>query len=185
MTDQSFDTTESSLSAAGQAQALATGSEALLAPRRPWQETTSQYFPPLTEASVLWLQPLHDPAPRCEWLKQQLLAQGLEVTLVGLTGSLLNLRRTSTLIIICVTHDLQAEMAQALVQLRRDNRSPIMLLTEMEDQDWSLEMLTLGADAVMAYATPAPVMLVRCLALLRRWRPAMMRPTVKPLARRR
>jgi hypothetical protein len=69
------------------------------------------------------------------------------------------------------------QVAPLLACIRACSHAPVVVLAEAPDQEWSLELISAGADAVLDQATPDTVIFAHCLALLRRWRPDRFRFT--------
>ena len=66
---------------------------------------------------------------------------------------------------------LENDMSAALSKIRTESRAPLMMLTDGQTTDWSVNALKAGADAIFNLNTPEDIILARCNALLRRWLP--------------
>jgi hypothetical protein len=127
----------------------------------------------LIDGPILWLQPHYDPAPQSDWLKTELRGMGLQIMSVVLPACITRLRPDFSLVMLRVTPQFNTRTARTLAEIRTCSRTPIVLLIDNNDLEWALTMLQSGVDAVIAYDTPLPIMLAHCLALIRRWRPAV------------
>lgn len=122
-------------------------------------------------ARVLWLQP-HDPEHiEMEPLSASLAAAGLLVYTLHCDSVLGEACRAFDLILIRVTNQSPQRVIDDIALIRKSNLAPIVLLIDREPMAWLLTVLPAGADDALLAATPAEIIVARCLALLYRWLP--------------
>jgi DNA-binding response OmpR family regulator len=63
------------------------------------------------------------------------------------------------------------EQQARLSQIRRGSKAPVVVFTQNERPERTIEGLLAGADAVISLTTALDVMVAHCRALLRRWQP--------------
>jgi DNA-binding response OmpR family regulator len=125
---------------------------------------------PLGESQVLvlWLHSSDEPAAHRQ-IRLQFQTLGFCVEAVAFNAELIRSVRCYDLIVIGVTYQELEHASPILTYTRRHSRAPIVVLAEQPRIDWLVSMVNAGADAVIDNETPEPVILVRCMALLRRW----------------
>jgi hypothetical protein len=78
-------------------------------------------------------------------------------------------------IVIDAPRPLHGQVAPLLSCIRATSKAPVVVLAEAPEHEWSLDLVSAGADAVLDHTTPDTVIFAHCLALLRRWRPDVFR----------
>jgi hypothetical protein len=124
------------------------------------------------------------PMIRVAWLKQPGRARaksarlftrfsnaGMKISIVEVSGShtLLEQILGFDLILMEYFDHLEHEIHSALSKIRTESRAPLMMLTDSQTPEWSVNALKAGADAIFNLNTPEDIILARCNALLRRW----------------
>ena len=124
---------------------------------------------------LLWLQPCHAEVPPRQLLKRRLAKLGFCVETADVTAASALLWPHFEFIVICVPDQLHDQVPALLACIRASSHAPVVVLAEASADEWSLAMVRAGADAVLDQVTPETVILARCIALLRRWRPDVFR----------
>ncbi len=129
---------------------------------------------PFSVIRVAWLrQPGRERAKIARLLKHFSNA-GMKISMVEVSGGhnpLLEQILGFDLILMEYFDHLESEMSAALSKIRTESRAPLMMLTDGQTPDWSVNALKAGADAIFNLNTPEDIILARCNALLRRWLP--------------
>jgi DNA-binding response OmpR family regulator len=117
---------------------------------------------------VLWLHSSDEPTLHPQ-IRLQFQTLGFYVEAVSFDSELIRPVRCYDLIVIGVTYRELEYASPILTYTRRHCRAPIVVLAEQPRIEWLVAMVHAGADAVIDNETPEPVIMVRCMALLRRW----------------
>ena len=129
---------------------------------------------PLSVIRVAWLrQPGRERAKIARLLKR-FSSAGMKISVVEVSSGqnpLLEQILGFDLILMEYFDHLENEMSAALSRIRTESRAPLMMLTDGQTPDWSVNALKAGADAIFNLNTPEDIILARCNALLRRWLP--------------
>lgn len=129
---------------------------------------------PETPVRALWLQP---PGKEHTWAAgirtglaaAHFLVYVLSFDLVTMPPSLAT-GEAFDLIILHVSTQTPGQVAETVFQMRVDDTTPFLLLTDQEPLPILLAALPAGADAVLAIYTPVEVVVAHCRALVRRSR---------------
>jgi DNA-binding response OmpR family regulator len=122
-----------------------------------------------TAVRALWVQPLEPEGLRAAQIRNKLVEVGWLVYLTVFHPALDEACRAFDLIILDGSAQTVEAVANAVRCIRVGNRAPIVVLTNQDLLAWSLAILPAGADAVLALNTPIEIVVMRCVALLRRW----------------
>ena len=129
---------------------------------------------PFSVIRVAWLrQPGRERAKIARLLKHFSNA-GMKISMVEVSSGhnpLLEQILGFDLILMEYFDHLENDMSAALSKIRTESRAPLMMLTDGQTTDWSVNALKAGADAIFNLNTPEDIILARCNALLRRWLP--------------
>jgi hypothetical protein len=140
------------------------------APRR--QRRATQRNPSLAERMfLLWVAPHTAEVPPQQSLKRRLVKLGFCIETTDFTAVPNQPLLCFEFIVLCVPRSRNEQVAPLLACIRACSHAPVVLLAEAPEHDWSLDMVSAGADAVLDQDTPDSVLLAHCTALLRRWRP--------------
>ncbi len=121
---------------------------------------------------VAWLRQGNEESAKSKSLQQKLIERGLECTLITIKDDNWDQIRDIDLILVEAIGRFHQDLLALLTEVRTHSHAPVVMLTDNQTLDWSSAAITAGADAIVNIATPDEVIIARCNALLRRWRPA-------------
>lgn len=120
-------------------------------------------------ARTLWVQTPHAEEPTAAQIRAGLAAAGIFVYLMAFQADLSEACRTFDLIILDGSAQVLEQLATIVAQIRKFSHAPVVILTDQPVAPWSLTLLPAGADLVLSFDTSVKVVVMRCIALLRRW----------------
>jgi DNA-binding response OmpR family regulator len=120
-------------------------------------------------ARVGWLRQSGERHAKVDQLLKQFLATGWNVWVVEEKDLPLEQILCFDLILLETFARTQNEIHLSLSRIRLGSYVPLVMLADDPSDDWVVEMLRAGADAVLTLDVPDEVSLARCKALLRRW----------------
>lgn len=120
---------------------------------------------------VAWLRQGNEESAKSKSLQQKLIERGLECALITIQDDNWEQIRDIDLILVEAIGRFHQDLLALLAEVRTHSHAPVVMLTDNQTLDWSSAAITAGADAIVNIATPDEVIIARCNALLRRWRP--------------
>lgn len=128
-------------------------------------------FSSVTTAHIVWLrQRNHIEEPRQE-LANQMRTQGVTLTIVDAFEVSSDELLRADLILLDAFDSLEGSIEMVVARVRFESRVPLIMLTNGYSSEQLVGALTAGADAIWSQHTPIELLVARCKALLRRWRP--------------
>jgi DNA-binding response OmpR family regulator len=121
---------------------------------------------------VAWLRQGHEESAKSKSLQQKLTERGLQLAFVNINEEDFTQIRNIDLILVEAFGHFREDLTSLMTQVRTHSHAPVIIVTDNQTLDWASTAITAGADAIVPSATPDEVILARCNALLRRWRPA-------------
>ena len=123
-----------------------------------------------SEVNVLWVQPNAVDQPHWQELRNGLADEGMHLFVLPSAVAIGESWPAFGLVLIQVAQMTQETVFDLVEQVRENTHAPLVLLTDWTDE-WLLDTISLGADAVVSLKTTQAEILAHCNALLRRWQP--------------
>ena len=123
-----------------------------------------------SEVNVLWVQSNSVDQPHWQDLRNGLADEGMHLFVLPSATAIGESWPAFGLVVIQVAQMTREDVFDLVEQVRENTYAPLVLLTDWPDE-WLLDTIMLGADAVVSLKTTQAEILAHCNALLRRWRP--------------
>lgn len=151
---------------------MTTGSDSQPAPLSPSPLSIEHRSDPfLRNRRVLWLRHSPDPLPETTQALQVALTQAgclVQVT-DPFTAGQMDVAHVD-LILLDGFENLDGVIETVLARIRFESQAPVIVLSSGHSTEQLVAALVAGADAIWSVDTPVALFLVRCKALLRRWK---------------
>ena len=121
---------------------------------------------------VAWVRTSQDPNKNSDRLSQMFTEEGLSVQSVENDEYLYDHLGRYDLIMLESFGQVDADTLAAVESIRMGSQAPLVMLMSSYARAEMIDALQAGADAVWALGMPREMLLARCRALLRRWKPA-------------